>query len=105
MEIARIQYIIKSYIRTRLQKIQKFALHYENHENFKLSIQELEFLKGYSSMLKEYFLEAGLNTFPNALHGFDDYVGDLNMVSAPNLNSSVVVKVLENVGEILLNAK
>lgn len=105
LEIARIQYLIKSYLRVRLQKIEKYAFYYENNESFKLSAQEQEYLKEYSRILKEYLLESGLETFPNALHGFDDYVGDLNMISSPNLNSSVVCKVLDNIGEVLVHEK
>lgn len=105
LEISRIQYLIKSYLRARLQKIEKYALYYENNESFKLSSQEQIYLKEYLSMTKEYLLESGLETFPNALHGFDDYVGDLNMITCPNLNASVVCKVLDNIGEVLVHEK
>ena len=105
LEISRIQFIIKSYLRIRLQKIEKYAFFYEKNETFKLSAQELEYLKGYLKMLREYLLESGLETFPKALHGLDDYVGDLNMTSIPNLDSSVVCKVLDNIGEVLLNQR
>lgn len=103
LEISRLEYIIKSYLRKRLEKIERFAFYYEINESFKLSSQEKDYLKEYLVITREYALESGLETFPKALHAFDDYVGNLYMISSPNLNQAVVCKVLENIGEVLIN--
>jgi GINS complex subunit 4 len=103
LEISRLQYIIKSYFRKRLEKIERYAFYYEFNESFKLSMQEHVYLKEYLVITREYILESGLETFPKALHAFDDFVGDLNMISSPNLNQAVVCKVLDNIGEVMIN--
>ena len=66
-------------------------------------MQEQEYLKEYLVITREYLLESGLETFPKALHAFDDFVGDLNMIATPNLNQAVVCKVLDNIGEVMIN--
>jgi GINS complex subunit 4 len=103
LEISRLQYIIKSYFRKRLEKIERYAFYYEFNESVKLSMQEQEYLKEYLVITREYLLESGLETFPKALHAFDDFVGDLNMIATPNLNQAVVCKVLDNIGEVMIN--
>lgn len=103
LEISRTLYIIKSYFRKRLEKIEKYAFYYEFNDLWKLSMQEQAYLKEYLLITREYLLESGLETFPKALHAFDDFVGDLNMITSPPLDQAVVCKVLDNIGEVMIN--
>jgi hypothetical protein len=70
-----------------------------------MSAQELEYAQGFQEMMQTYFLDSGLGTFPKALHSFDDQVGNLSMVVKPNMEASVVCKVLDTIGEVQLHAR
>ena len=94
-------------------------MHYLSNVEYRarLSPQELEFAQGFQEMMNNYYLESGLSTFPKALHGLDDQIGNLSMgmyskansisrtVVTPNVESSVICKVCENIGEVQLHEK
>ena len=57
-ELNRVRFLIRAYYRTRLFKIEKYAVHVvkpETNEFAKLSPQEQEYAKNYVNMLEEHF--------------------------------------------------
>ncbi|ETI45013.1 hypothetical protein, variant 1 [Phytophthora nicotianae P1569] len=72
MEIDRLRYMVSSYLRTRLRKIEKFAIHILQDEVLtqRLSVKERNFAQQFVML-------------------FESHVNDLAIVSEPNLDSFV----------------
>ncbi|KAK7080583.1 DNA replication complex GINS protein SLD5 [Halocaridina rubra] len=105
MEIDRIRYMISSYLRLRLEKIEKFT-HYLlekertiSDENLAiLSENELEYAKGYASSIESHFQTMVLQHVPENLRNFDP--GKMGV--KPNLDSFVFLKVKESTPAVLI---
>ena len=95
----RLNYVLKSYLRTRLFKIEKCSKYILENESHCLSTQELDYCKGFLAMMEAYYLESGLSAFPRALQQFDDH----GMIQKPELQTPVICRVLENIGEVQLS--
>lgn len=95
MELERIRYIVASYLRCRLQKIELFTLYILNEDavrtvnNKYLSVAELEFAKEYYKSIEKHFHQIALRHMPQN-HRTND---ENNRIVRPNLMSHVVFKV------------
>lgn len=103
MEADRVSYVLKSYLRIRLGKIQKFARHYVSTRNI-LSGAELKFAQNLLAVTEQAFSSMFLRHLPpddeyfQSLVASDDPGGD--MVRRPNLDAVVFVKVTDHIGSI-----
>ena len=106
MELARIRFVVASYLRTRVAKIQEFVHTLpldpaEDAAERLLTPQELEFARNYKANLDGHFNKLALKHMPG------DF-GTLNprkiepKLPAPNLDSSVFIQVDEAVHGVLL---
>eukprot|EP00039_Didymoeca_costata_P004269 m.72367 g.72367 ORF g.72367 m.72367 type:complete len:212 (+) comp12319_c1_seq1:177-812(+) len=105
MEIGRLKYMVSSYLRTRLWKIEKYVLHITRDAAAKerLSEAELRYAKEYESILKEHMQSSGLDALPDKFQKIDSQTSSENMVVTPDLNSYVFIRVNESIGAVAIN--
>jgi len=115
MELDRVKYLLRSYLRDRLKKIQAYCLHILDRRNMhlyeRLSGKEQDFLKGFVDAMGGLFYDTVLNGFPYAYqHMLKQYQDsdegetaqgstDFDMIPEPNARSHVFVVAKENVGD------
>lgn len=93
MELERIRYIIASYLRCRLQKIETYSKHILNEEanrepdEKRLSPEETKFAEEYYENVEQYFQQVALQYMPNMQRSEAD-----QRVVRPNLMSHVFIK-------------
>ncbi|XP_033375347.1 DNA replication complex GINS protein SLD5 [Parus major] len=105
MEIERIRYVLSSYLRCRLVKIEKFFPHILEKEKSRaegepsiLSPEEFAFAKEYMANTEAYLKNVALKHMPPNLQK----VSLLKSVPKPNLDSFVFLRVLERQENILV---
>ncbi|XP_071543516.1 DNA replication complex GINS protein SLD5 isoform X2 [Panulirus ornatus] len=106
MEIDRIRYIISSYLRVRLEKIERYA-HYllqkeagiTDESMANLTPQEVTYAKDYASNLESHFQTLVLQHVPENLRGFDP----TKMSVKPNLDSYIFLRVKEETQGVLID--
>ncbi|XP_067857737.1 DNA replication complex GINS protein SLD5 isoform X1 [Heptranchias perlo] len=105
MEIERIRYILSSYLRSRLQKIEKFFPHILEKEKSRLeadpsylSQQEFAFAKEYTANCETHLKNLGLKHVPSNLQVLDL----IKAVPKPNVDSFVFLRVKEKQENILV---
>ncbi|XP_074837653.1 DNA replication complex GINS protein SLD5 [Carettochelys insculpta] len=105
MEIERIRYVLSSYLRCRLVKIEKFFPHILEKEKSRaegeppvLSPEEFAFAKEYMANTEAYLKNVALKHMPPNLQKLDL----LRLVPKPNLDSFVFLKVQERQENVLV---
>ncbi|KAJ3554749.1 hypothetical protein NM688_g2948 [Phlebia brevispora] len=86
-EVERVMFVIRSYVRTRLQKIEKYARYIgmtpEVHE--RLSQGELDYAQQYVQILDTILTNAVLQSLPPPQQGLDDKTADIPpMIQGPD---------------------
>ena len=74
LELERVEYILRSYLRTRLFKIEKnykYILKNEEQEK-KLSKEELLYCKKYKDLIEKHFSKSFLNFIPTRSKSLDE---------------------------------
>lgn len=101
MELERIRFIVTSYLRCRLQKIEDFTQHIVGEERNRpaerkrLSEAEMKFAEDYFDSIEKHFQQLALRHIP-------PNQDDLNKrIIRPNLMSNVFVKVLKPCGVVV----
>jgi GINS complex subunit 4 len=101
MELERIRFIISSYLRCRLQKIEDFTQHFLNEEEQRsteekrLSAGEFDFAKSYFESSENHFQQLILRHLP-------PNQDDINRrIIRPNIMSNVFFKVIKSCGTIV----
>ncbi|PVU90634.1 hypothetical protein BB559_001000 [Furculomyces boomerangus] len=104
-DVERTKYLIRSYLRARIQKIENNLMWYATvtEASKNLSVYELEYAKGLANATKKYYNNAFLGNMPQSLQAVDgvDLEG-LSLVTEPNYNSAVFCRILKDVGEYQL---
>ncbi|XP_032872377.1 DNA replication complex GINS protein SLD5 [Amblyraja radiata] len=105
MEMERIRYILSSYLRSRLRKIEKFFPHILEKERSRpetessfLSPQEVAFAKEYASNCESHLKNLALKSMPPNLQALDV----IKAVAKPNLDSFVFLRVKEKQENVLV---
>ncbi|KAI9247524.1 hypothetical protein BY458DRAFT_560350 [Sporodiniella umbellata] len=101
-EIERIKYLIKSYLRTRLAKIERFSLYLLRQVDVeaRLSVQELEYARRYQEIIELHAHHSFLHVLPASQHKQDEQTEEVNMVVEPNYHAPVFAHILANCGYI-----
>ncbi|KAJ2745185.1 GINS complex subunit [Coemansia sp. BCRC 34301] len=102
MDVDRVKYLVRSYLRTRLSKIEEHARHYTKEPLYRerLSQNELEYAKGYVELEERHVRRSFLDQLPPHLRGLENAAGEgLEMVSKPDLDAAVFCRVRATVGE------
>ncbi|KAJ2816147.1 GINS complex subunit, partial [Coemansia sp. 'formosensis'] len=102
MDVDRVKYLVRSYLRTRLSKIEEHARHYIKDPIYRerLSQNELEYAKGFVELEERHVRRSFLDQLPPHLRGLEDVAAEgLEMVSKPDLDAAVFCRVRATVGE------
>jgi GINS complex subunit 4 len=114
LEIERMKYMLKSYLRTRLSKIEKLYLHIIRHDKAEmLSDAEIQYAWNYFSNKKEHFEGCFANSLPGSFKDFVEDNGKENdthpnnpvnpeLVTPPDVQKFVFVKP-NKTGKVQLN--
>lgn len=107
MELSRIKYIICNYLRTRLNKIEKYCIHIIDEErqrttsntNNYLTESELKYAQDYLLNMENHLKNIALDKMPGNMQTFDTK----KMAVVPNLQSHVFLKADETVNGVILD--
>ncbi|POS87343.1 hypothetical protein EPUL_003357 [Erysiphe pulchra] len=93
-DVERWKFMIRSYLRTRLAKIQKFTLHYLSSPELQahLSDDESAYAIKYQQILHQHFLNSFLGKFPVNLQNLNDTAGGISMIEAPDEEASIFAR-------------
>ncbi|KAH8146479.1 uncharacterized protein LAJ45_09425 [Morchella importuna] len=98
-ELERVKFLVRSYLRARIHKIDKHAIHILTTPTTRgnLSAPELSYLKSHLAILNSHYLSSFLRNFPEQLRRLDDKAGGISMVEEPDLDGAVFCKVVRDV--------
>lgn len=96
-DIERLNFLIRIYLRSRLAKLDTYNLHYINltldNESKLVSQAELEYLRGHFKVLTKLYNNSFLKKMPQFLTLLDDTSGGQSMISAPDRDELVFVRI------------
>ncbi|CDK26094.1 unnamed protein product [Kuraishia capsulata CBS 1993] len=97
-ELNRINFLLRSYLRTRLSKIDRFSIFIrsEASEVKKLSNDEYVYMENHLKLLLDLYNTTFLGKLPETLQKIDDTSGGLSMITRPDLKTVVFIRALEN---------
>lgn len=103
MELDRIRFVLNSYLRTRLEKVEKFGAYYLNQQSsgefdvYQMSNEERDFARTYHKNAKNYLLDV-MDNMPSNMQNLkmEDVAGQ------PQIDQSVFIKVKKESRGIML---
>ncbi|ODQ60929.1 hypothetical protein WICANDRAFT_19735, partial [Wickerhamomyces anomalus NRRL Y-366-8] len=100
-ELDRVNFILRSYLRTRLSKIDKYTIFIRNDEEMvsRLSEQETAYMEKHFEALLQLYNSLFLSSLPQHLQALDDTSGGISMIEEPNLKRPAFVKVMRDIPE------
>ncbi|CDR41507.1 CYFA0S07e02982g1_1 [Cyberlindnera fabianii] len=98
-ELDRVNFLIRSYLRTRLSKIDKYTVHIRTSEDVvkRLSAEETTYMENHFKALVQLYNSLFLSQMPEHLQALDDTGGGMSMIEEPDMDSPVFVKMLDDV--------
>lgn len=100
-ELERFKFLVRSFLRARIAKIDAHALHHLTDPTAKarLSPSELQYATAHTSLLHAHYHSSFLSQFPASLQKMDDTAGGISMVEGPDVDRAVFVRTLKDVDE------
>jgi GINS complex subunit 4 len=97
-ELERFKFLVRSYLRARIAKVDRHALHYLSSAALRsrLSQTELAYATRHQALLHNHYLSSFLGSFPDNLQNLNDTSGNITMIDAPDLESAVFVRLLRD---------
>jgi len=97
-ELERYKYLVRSYLRARMAKIDRHALHYLSAPQLRarLSDTELAYATRHQALLHNHYLSSFLASFPPQLQNLNDAAGNVRMIDTPDLDAAVFVRMLRD---------
>ncbi|KAK5663251.1 hypothetical protein OQA88_3678 [Cercophora sp. LCS_1] len=97
-ELERYKFLVRSYLRARLAKIDRHTLHYLSTDALRarLSEMELAYATRHQALLHNHYLSSFLSSFPPGLQNLNDTAGNVTMVDYPDLDSAVFIRLLRS---------
>ncbi len=97
-ELERYKFLVRSYLRARIAKIDRHALHYLSAPDLRarLSPTELAYATRHQALLHNHYLSSFLSSFPPALQNLNDTAGNISMIDAPDLDTAVFIRLLQD---------
>ncbi|KAI8240916.1 DNA replication complex GINS protein SLD5 [Colletotrichum sp. SAR 10_96] len=98
-ELERFKFLVRSFLRARIAKIDKHALHYLSSPLLRgrLSETELAYATRHQALLHKHYLSSFLSSFPPALQNLNDTAGNISMIDGPDLDTAVFIRLLRDV--------
>ncbi|CEP21608.1 SLD5 [Cyberlindnera jadinii] len=103
-ELDRVNFILRSYLRTRLSKVDKFTIFIRNDEELvqRLSPAETQYMESHFRALIDLYNSLFLSQLPEQLQALDDTGGGISMIEEPDLDRPVFVKVINDTIETIV---
>ncbi|KAL7798533.1 hypothetical protein V8C37DRAFT_368183 [Trichoderma ceciliae] len=97
-ELERYKFLVRSYLRTRIAKIDKYTLHYLSTQELRqrLSPTELAYATRHQALLHNHYLSSFLSSFPQRLQNLNDTAGNVSMIDSPDLEAAVFIRLLRD---------
>ncbi|KAL2209853.1 GINS complex, Sld5 component [Sarocladium strictum] len=97
-ELERFKFLVRSYLRARISKIDKHTLHYLSSPDLRsrLSSTELAYATRHQALLHNHYLSSFLGSLPQGLQNLNDTAGNVSMIDAPDLDTAVFVRMLRS---------
>ncbi|EIM19871.1 GINS complex, Sld5 component [Wallemia mellicola CBS 633.66] len=103
-EVERAKYVITSYVRARLSKIEEHAQYIvknpSTHSN--LSGIELSHARKFWRLIETHYQMSVLQGLPTAMRGLEDSHNGKSMVIEPDLDRAIFIRARRNVGQVQL---
>ncbi|KAJ2760257.1 GINS complex subunit [Coemansia nantahalensis] len=102
MDVDRVKYLVRSYLRARLAKIELHAVHYTRDPLYRerMSQNELDYAKGFVALGEKHMRRSFLDQLPPHLRSLDETAGNgMEMVTKPDVDTAVFCRVRSTVGE------
>ncbi|KAL9637652.1 MAG: hypothetical protein Q9204_001785 [Flavoplaca sp. TL-2023a] len=98
-ELERFKFLVRSFLRTRMAKIDKYALYMLSTptQTARLSASELQYANTHQTLLEAHYRSSFLTQFPTSLQRLDDTAGGISMVEQPDTDTAVFVRVLRDI--------
>ncbi|QPH00806.1 GINS complex subunit [Epichloe festucae Fl1] len=95
-ELERYKFLVRSYLRVRIAKIDKHTLHYLSTQDLRdrLSPTELAYATRHQALLHNHYLSSFLGSFPQQLQNLNDTAGNISMIDSPDLDTAVFIRML-----------
>ncbi|KAL9124857.1 MAG: hypothetical protein Q9217_005862 [Psora testacea] len=103
-ELERFKYLVRSFLRARIAKIDAHTLHYLSQPSSLslLSPSELQYARTHTALLHNHYHSSFLSQFPTSLHKLDDKAGGgISMVEGPDVDKAVFVRALRDIEEVV----
>lgn len=110
MELERVRYIVASYLRIRLRKIETFTKHILNEDETRaaalkrLSDDECRFANGYLESINKHFNHIAIQHMPQNLREDGGGSGQNREIVTPNLTSHIFLRANEAVPSVIVGA-
>lgn len=103
-EIERVKYLLRSYLRTRLHKIDRYALHCLRNPDVmvKLSVLERQYVQKHEAILAKHYYSSFVKDLPESgnMRKLDDTAAaGLSMIEVPDLKQAVFCKVTKSIDD------
>lgn len=97
-ELERFKFLVRSYLRARIAKIDRHALHYLSSAALRarLSPTELGYATRHQALLHNHYLGSFLSSFPANLQNLNDTSGSITMIDTPELEKAVFIRLLKD---------
>ncbi|KAI1339623.1 GINS complex, Sld5 component [Xylariaceae sp. FL0016] len=97
-ELERYKYLVRSYLRARIAKLDKHTLHYLSTPALRsrLSDTEQAYATRHQALLHNHYLSSFLSSFPPTLQNLNDTAGNVSMIDAPDLENAVFIRLLRD---------
>ncbi|RWA13441.1 hypothetical protein EKO27_g1668 [Xylaria grammica] len=97
-ELERFKYLVRSYLRARIAKIDKHTLHYLSSPELRERLSEMEqaYATRHQALLHNHYLSSFLSAFPPTLQNLNDTAGNISMIETPDLETAVFIRLLKD---------
>lgn len=97
-ELERYKYLVRSYLRARMAKIDRHTLHYLSTDALRsrLSEMELAYATRHQALLHNHYLSSFLSSFPPNLQNLNDASAGISMIETPDLECAVFIRLLKD---------
>ncbi|QRW22647.1 DNA replication complex GINS protein SLD5 [Rhizoctonia solani] len=105
LDMERIKFQIRSYVRTRLYKIEKYASHIMANPDIqsRMSVLEQNHAMSYKNLFKAHMHRTVLDNLPEGLRSLNETFPDgRSMVPQPNLNQGIFIYAIQDCGPVRL---
>ncbi|CCT62452.1 related to SLD5-part of GINS, replication multiprotein complex [Fusarium fujikuroi] len=97
-ELERYKFLVRSFLRARIAKIDKHTLHYLSTQELRdrMSPTEAAYATRHQALLHNHYLSSFLASFPQQLQNLNDTAGNISMIDSPDLDMAVFIRMLRD---------